>query len=113
MSLITQQLKAKFDALSPVMGERLRRLWAATEARALGRGGISRVSEATGLTPVTIRAGLRHLEGHVGGSASAAVAAGRRRRVGGGRKRLSVHDPALLGELEALGPFRKIVSPLR
>ena len=102
ISLITQQLKAKFEALSPVMDERLRRLWAATEARALGRGGISRVSEATGLTQVTIRAGLRELEGHAGESAPPAAAAGRRRRVGGGRKRLSVPDPALLGELEVL-----------
>ena len=100
MSLITQQLKAKFEALTPVMDERLRRLWAATEARALGRGGISRVSEATGLTPVTSRAGLRELEGHAGGSAPPAAAAGRRRRVGGGRDRLSVHAPALRGELE-------------
>ncbi len=102
MSLITQPLKAKFEALSPVMDERLRRLWAATEARAGGRGGMSRVAEATGLTPVTIRAGRRELEGHAGGSAPAAAAAGRRRRVGGGRKRLSVPDPAGRGEVEAL-----------
>ena len=101
MSLITQQLKAQFDALTPGRDERLRRLWAATEARALGPGGISRVSEATGLTPVTIGAGRREVEGHAGESAPPAAAASRRRRVGGGRKRLSVPEPAWLGEVEA------------
>ena len=46
-------------ALEPVLGERARRLWAAAEARAIGRGGISRVAEATGLSRITIRAGMR------------------------------------------------------
>lgn len=40
----------KFTALGPVLDERARRLWAAAEARAIGRGGISRVAEATGLS---------------------------------------------------------------
>ena len=39
----------KFASLEPVLDERARRLWAAAEARAIGRGGISRVAEATGL----------------------------------------------------------------
>jgi DNA-binding transcriptional ArsR family regulator len=39
----------------------MRRRWAAVEARALGRGGLTRVSEATGLSRPTIRRGLREL----------------------------------------------------
>ena len=96
-----QQLKAKFEALKVLMDERLRRLWAATEARALGRGGITRVAQATGLSHVTIRTGLKELE--VG---KEPVGIGQRstrlRRVGGGRKRLTAQDPQLLEALEAL-----------
>ena len=36
-------------------------MWAAVEARAMGRGGLSRVAEATGLSRVTLRAGLQEL----------------------------------------------------
>ena len=50
-STTVEILTVKFEALKSVMDERSRRLWAATEARAIGRGGISRVSEATGIDP--------------------------------------------------------------
>ena len=65
-----------------------------------GRGGLSRVAEATGLSRVTIRAGLQEL-------ACADTASGLRllrrvRRRGGGRKPLSLHDPHLLHTLETL-----------
>jgi hypothetical protein len=53
-----QAIKAKYTSLEPVLDERARRLWATAEARAIGRGGITRVAEATGLSRVTIRAGL-------------------------------------------------------
>ncbi len=91
----------KFSALKPVLDERARRLWAATEARALGRGGISRVVEATGLSRITIRAGLRELQSDATVS-DPEKTAGRIRRPGGGRKALTEHDPQLLADLEAL-----------
>ena len=94
-------IRAKFDSLKPVMDERTRRLWAATEARAIGRGGITRVSEATGVSQVTIRAGLDQLD-QPAGPGTAPVTAGRVRRPGGGRKPLVHHDPGLLTALEAL-----------
>jgi len=58
---ITQAIAAKFAILSPLLDERARRLWAAVEARAIGRGGISGVAEATGRSRVTIRAGWQEL----------------------------------------------------
>ena len=61
----TQTIAAKFAILRPLLDERARRLWAAVEARAIGRGGISRVAEATGLSRPTIRAGLQELAGPV------------------------------------------------
>jgi hypothetical protein len=57
---ITQAIAAKFAILSPLLDERARRLWAAVEARAIGRGGISQVAEATRLSRATIRAACRN-----------------------------------------------------
>lgn len=47
-------IKQKFETLCPFMDERMRRLWAAAEACALGRGGITAVAAATGLSRTTI-----------------------------------------------------------
>ena len=93
--------KRKYITLKPLLDERARRLWAAVEARSLGRGGIIRVAEATGLARATIRAGLKELALPI--SDDDGPHTGRRLRPpGGGRKPLTDHDPALLRELEAL-----------
>ena len=57
-----REIRAKYRALLPAMDERHRRLWAGTEARALGRGGIAVVARATGLARNTIVRGLAELE---------------------------------------------------
>jgi hypothetical protein len=98
---LTQAIEAKFTTLEPLLDERTRRLWAAVEARAIGRGGIIRVAEATGLSRGTIRAGLRELDTPTPAD-EGPPSTGRLRRPGGGRKPLVDHDPALLRELEAL-----------
>ena len=59
---ILQVIKAKYTSLEPVLDERARRLWAGAEARAIGRGGITRVAQAIGLSRVTVRAGLKELD---------------------------------------------------
>jgi hypothetical protein len=97
----TPAIAAKFVILRPRLDERARRLWAAVEARAIGRGGISRGGEATGLSRVTIRAGLQALtlrDTTPGQRASPE----RLRRRGGGRKPLRRHDPHLVHALETL-----------
>jgi hypothetical protein len=83
-------------ALAPVLTERSRRLWAATEARALGRGGIERVREATGLARSTIERGVRELR------SGETLNPERTRQPGGGRKRATVKDVTLADDLEAL-----------
>src|SRR6266511_2816107 len=92
-------IRTKFEALRPYLDERRRRLWAATEARALGRGGVAAVATGTGLRPNTIRVGVRELEAP---GVVPLVSDQRVRAPGGGRKPLTVHDPTLLRELEAL-----------
>lgn len=89
-------LQAKYRALVPALTERTRRLWAATEARALGHGGIAAVERATGVSRSTIVRGLRELD------SGARLSPERSRRPGGGRKRATAKDATLLPDLEAL-----------
>ena len=56
------KIRKKYGRLAPFFNEKLRRLMAASEARALGYGGIALVSRATGLSIPTIRPGLAELE---------------------------------------------------
>jgi hypothetical protein len=93
---IEAEIRAKYRALAPTMNERVCRLWAGTEAKPLGYGGIAIVARATGLARNTIRRGLRELArpGREGPD--------RVRRPGGGRKRATVVDPELPAALEGL-----------
>ena len=89
-------IRLRFEAVAPFLDERGRRLTAASEALAAGRGGIAAVSRATGIAASTIGRGLKELaEGkdHL---------AGRQRRAGGGTKKLTTKDADLLTDLEAL-----------
>jgi hypothetical protein len=55
-------IKEQYRALQEHMDERTRRIWAATEARTIGRGGLSIVSRATGLARTVIYSGLYELD---------------------------------------------------
>ena len=89
-------LMARLRTVWPMLDERTRRLTAANEARAWGRGGISVVSRACGLSRRVICVGVKEL------AARHVLPPGRVRRAGGGRKRLTVTDPALKRALEAV-----------
>jgi transposase len=93
---IVQWIQSKFKGLADELSERTRRRWAAVEAVALGRGGVSVVSVATGLAHSTIRRGVRELScGNTGPT-------GRQRRTGAGRKNAQVAHPGLKVALERL-----------
>jgi len=84
---IIEQIRRKFVALEDMMDERMRRQWAATQAAALGWGGVTAVSTATGMACNTVLVGLRgvkHRQRYPQTKSSA-----RLWRVGGGRKRPS------------------------
>jgi transposase len=89
-------LRQKYSALKPVMDERARRLWAATETRAAGRGGFSAILRATGMSSKTLARGVRELD------IEGPPLAGRIRRSGGGRKPAKVLQPSLPDALEQL-----------
>jgi hypothetical protein len=89
---IVERIRRKYQAL-PRMNERMRRQWAGAEADALGWGGLTAVSRATGLAMNTIQAGRAELRT---GPRQVRRAAGTRiRRPGGGRKPLTQTDPRL------------------
>lgn len=92
-------LRHQYELLRPTLDERGRRLFAATQVRALGRGGIAAVARATGIAPSTIGRGLRELD-------QGGAAAGRVRRAGGGRKKLTERNANLLTDL------RNIIEPV-
>jgi hypothetical protein len=92
-------IRRKFRALRPEMDERMRRQWAAAEARDLGWGGVTSVAQASGLSRTTITAGLRELNLP---APRRDIEALRVRRPGGGRKPLTQTDQHLMAALESL-----------
>jgi hypothetical protein len=106
--------RAEYEMLRASMDERMSRLWAASEAIALGWGGVTLVAKATGISRPTIRAGIREFEqlGLIPTTpATPPQPVTRPNRVrwrdrirlpGGGRKATEVKDPAILSTLETL-----------
>ncbi|NJM45906.1 MAG: ISAzo13 family transposase [Alkalinema sp. RU_4_3] len=93
------RIRSKYKLLEPYLNEKTRRIWPAAESTALGRGGVSQVSAATGISRTTIYSGMRDLNI---GSGEVAVESDGIRHPGGGRKRLTELDPTLSQDLQAL-----------
>ena len=89
-------IRTKFVAMAVDLDERGRRRWAAVEARALGRGGITTVAEAIGMSDRTIRTGLREL------AEVEPLSSDRQRRAGAGRKSYRSEQPGLVAALDRL-----------
>jgi len=90
------QLQQKFVSLWPLLDERTRRLMAASEAWALGHGGVSQVSRACGLSRKAIAKGIQEIR------EGTAPPPGHIRRPGAGRKKIVARDPRLLAALDRL-----------
>jgi hypothetical protein len=96
----------RYVAVRRSLDERGRRLFAAAEARAAGRGGISAAARATGVARSTIGCGLKDLDDP--GALSGVV-----RRPGSGRPALTVADPALLDDLRRVLEPATMGDPMR
>ena len=92
-------IKLRYEALDPVLDERGRRRFAAAEALAAGRGGVTAVARITGMARSTIGRGLAELRGE----AAPDAAPERVRRKGGGRKPLVDTDPTLARPISRTG----------
>jgi hypothetical protein len=90
------ELTEKFHSVWALLDERTRRIMAASEARALGYGGVSLVRRACGLSRKAVSKGIREIE------EGSAPLEGRIRRPGSGRKPITVSDPRLVETLEKM-----------
>lgn len=102
-------IAVKFSAVVDALDERGRRFWAAAESAAIGYGGDALVSDATGLSRDTIRAGRQQIH-------SGTAVGDRLRAQGGGRPRIEQSQPGLMAALEQLvNPLTRgdPTSPLR
>lgn len=98
-------LRRKYGLLSERLDERSFRLCVASDALALGRGGISRVAEAARVSRTTIHAGLQELRAPTDSGVAEGAPKERKRRVrrpGGGRKAIADTDETLLVDLDRL-----------
>ena len=89
-------IREKYLALREALDERTRRLWAATEARAAGRGGFTAVLQATGMSSKTLARGMHELD------SGEKLPPPRVRRAGAGRKAAKTLDPGLVDALQEL-----------
>jgi len=108
--MLEARLVSKFAVVAPLMNERARRMWAATESISIGYGGDAVVSSATGISRTTIKFGRREIERceHASGI--------RIRRVGAGRPGIENTQPGVTQALEQLiDPLTRgdPMSPLR
>jgi hypothetical protein len=94
-----QAIRLRWEADGSRRDERGRRLFAASEVRAAGWGGLAAVAKITGVARSTIERGLKDLD-------SLPLPVGRIRRTGGGPRRLSERDPTLMSDL------RRLVEPV-
>nr|CBX30448.1 hypothetical protein N47_Q17710 [uncultured Desulfobacterium sp.] len=106
------RISKRFKILEPILNERLRRHFAAAEAMSIGRGGITLVAEATGVSRRAITEGCKEIK-NIGKEAFESKII---RKKGAGRKRAVENQPLLLKELEKLiEPYTRgdPESPLR
>ncbi len=93
---VIEQIRTRHRAIWPHLDEKGRRLWAASEAKAHGRGGLKLVHDATGISRSVIIAGTKELSGKSSPSED------RIRRAGAGRKSLKETNGSLLNALKSL-----------
>jgi len=90
-------VQQKFLSLEPFLNERSKRLWAASEAQALGHGGKTLVSAATGFSRTTIHQGIKEIVSPLDATLKDNV-----RTKGGGRKSLASKQPEIKERLKEI-----------
>ena len=109
--LLISQIQERHKIIYPHLSERGKRLWAASEAATIGRGGDTIVTEATGISRVTITKAKQEIK-----ECKTTIKSTRIRKSGGGRKRLVSSYPRIIKELDIMiDPFTRgdPESPLR
>jgi len=90
------KIAERWRLFGPECDERRRRVWAASEAKTHGPGGVALLARVTGLSEETVRRGLAELEG------GERLERGQVRRSGGGRRPVVETDPSVVEDLDRL-----------
>ena len=98
---IESTTRHRYHRVKGGLTERARRLFVASEALAVGHGGIAAASRATGMAASTIGRGIVEVQAVEAGTLCP-LPPTRSRRPGGGRKKTTAKDPSLLSDLQAL-----------
>jgi len=107
---LSSRIRRRYQMVSAHLSEKGKRAWAASESIIIGRGGDTVVSNATGISRVTISKGKKEIKQ---GTRSESE---RVRKKGGGRKSLKESHPEIIEELDIMiDPFTRgdPESPLR
>lgn len=99
------ELTEKFRSVWTLLDERTRRIMAASEAMALGHGGVSLVRQACGLSRKAISKGIHEID------EGSAPVEGRIRRSGAGRKPITASDPQLVEKMEEMIDYQTRGDP--
>ncbi len=102
-------LKEKYELLMPLLNEKETRIVLAADARSLGRGGLSKVSKLSGMSRVTLNAGLHDLTS----TKENEVLKTRSRKPGGGRKKATEKDSTLAQVIEDIVSPHTIGDPMK
>ncbi len=89
----------KYEIMLPLLNEKQRRIYLASEAMTIGRGGISEVSRITGVARTVITAGIKDIKS---GDPDLLCGETRIRREGAGRKSITETQPGIKEALEKL-----------
>lgn len=92
--MIKKQVRDRYEVLEKVLDERSRRIWAAAEAKTIGRGGQILVANVIGIHKNTVLAGMKEIKQKLKKD-------GRIRKAGGGRKKIIENDKTLQKDILA------------
>ena len=98
-------MEKRVKAMIPLLNEKQRRIFLASEAISYGYGGISKVSRISGVSIPTIRQGIKEIQ------TGQANENGRVRKAGGGRKRVEEIYPEILEKIKEIVDGNTYGSP--
>ncbi len=110
--MLRKNYESKISTMMPLLNEKQKRIYLASEAIAIGRGGVTEVSRISGISRSVITAGIKEIND---GNAEVLSADAPIRRKGAGRKPITETQPGITEALEKLvcdSTFGDPMSPL-
>lgn len=102
---ILSTIRVKYETIKKESNERFLRIWAATEAESIGYGGVSIVSQATGIARSRITRGKKEIQ------QGSKLDKGRVRKKGAGRKSLEQIDSEIVDKILSIADKDSIGNP--